>query len=388
MGAEFRQGIQKQTKGLVKRFDRIFENIIDQRLKMDGHGSGTAEESVEFLQFLLKLKDDGDAKTPLTITHLKALLMDMVVGGTDTTSNTVEFALVEMMNKPQVLRKAQQESCIVGGYTVPKGARVFVNVWVVHRDPSVWKNPLEFDPEQFLGNSKWDYSGNDFNYFPFGSGRRICAATAMAKRMFMFSLASLVHSFDWKLPEGEKLDLEEKFGIVLKKKVPLVTQIDYKVINMDRWTGFYRFCNETQIDYKVINNGPMDGFLSVCNEKYSDVVIFNVAIVDDTADPNLNLDHFLATNIPALIPASTFFQCRVRCHPFCHSRKRESFGEVAEAGGGMVQEVTQRAKDLHDKQFKLPTQKKLPCLIEKNACFECYKENDKNPLKCDDAVKN
>ncbi|CAL5356003.1 unnamed protein product [Camellia sinensis] len=68
-------GIQKQTKGLVKRFDRIFENIIDQRLKMDGHGSGTAEESVEFLQFLLKLKDDGDAKTPLTITHLKALLM-------------------------------------------------------------------------------------------------------------------------------------------------------------------------------------------------------------------------------------------------------------------------------------------------------------------------
>lgn len=262
------QGIQKRMKGLAKRFDRIFQNIIDQRLKMDGHGSGTAEESADFLQFLLKLKDDGDAKTPLTITHLKALLMDMVVGGTDTTSNTVEFALAEMMNKPQVLRKAQQEvetvvskdniveeshihklpylyavmketlrlhpalpllvphcpteSCIVGGYTVPKGARVFVNVWAVHRDPSVWKNPLEFDPERFLEDSKWDYSGNDFNYFPFGSGRRICAGTAMAERMFMFSLASLVHSFDWKLPEGEKLDLEEKFGIVLKKKVPLV----------------------------------------------------------------------------------------------------------------------------------------------------------------------
>ncbi|GMP95930.1 hypothetical protein CsSME_00044788 [Camellia sinensis var. sinensis] len=54
----------------------------------------------------------------------------------------------------------------------------------------------------------------------------------------------------------------------------------------------------------------------------------------------------------------------------------------------MVQEVTQRAKDLHDKEFKLPTQKPLPCLMEKNACFECYKENDKNPLKCADAVKN
>ncbi|KAF5954390.1 hypothetical protein HYC85_007246 [Camellia sinensis] len=53
----------------------------------------------------------------------------------------------------------------------------------------------------------------------------------------------------------------------------------------------------------------------------------------------------------------------------------------------MVQEVTQRAKDLHDKEFKLPTEKPLPCLMEKNACFECYKENDKNPLKCADAVQ-
>lgn len=44
----------------------------------------------------------------------------------------------------------------------------------------------------------------------------------MAERMVMFSLASLLHSFNWKLPVGEKLDLPEKFGIVLKKKIPLI----------------------------------------------------------------------------------------------------------------------------------------------------------------------
>ncbi|KAL7165169.1 hypothetical protein ACSBR2_040946 [Camellia fascicularis] len=65
--------------------------------------------------------------------------------------------------------------------------------------------------------------GADFNYFPFGSGRRMCAGIAMAERMFLFSLASILHSFDWKLLEGEKLDLSEKFGIVLKKRVPLMT---------------------------------------------------------------------------------------------------------------------------------------------------------------------
>ncbi|KAL3499505.1 hypothetical protein ACH5RR_038598 [Cinchona calisaya] len=258
------QGVQKKTRILAGRFDKIFERMIDQRMKGVGDDG---KESKDFLQFLLQLKDEGDAKTPLTMTHIKALLMDMVVGGTDTTSNTVEFALSEIMNKPQVLSKVQQEldtvvgkdriveesdiqklpylhavmkealrlhpalplliphcpseTCIVGGYTIPKGARVFINVWAIHRDPSIWENSLEFHPERFL-DGKWDYSGNDFNYFPFGSGRRICAGTAMAERMFMFSLASLVHSFDWRVPEGKNLDLEEKFGIVLKKRMPLV----------------------------------------------------------------------------------------------------------------------------------------------------------------------
>lgn len=190
-----------------------------------------------------------------------------MVGGTDTTSSTVEFALAEMMNNALIMIKAQQEldsvvgknsmveeshinklpylqavmkeilrlhpvlplmvphcpskSCIVGGYTVPKGARVFVNVWAIHRDASIWERPNEFVPERFL-NGKGDYSGNDFTYLPFGSGRRICAGIPMAERVVAFSLASLVHSFDWKLAEGDSLDLNEKFGIVLKKRVPLI----------------------------------------------------------------------------------------------------------------------------------------------------------------------
>ncbi|KAM5572788.1 flavonoid 3'-monooxygenase CYP75B137-like [Rosa sericea] len=260
------QGVFKQMEGLGKRFDAIFERVIDQRLRMEKEGA-KEEGSKDFLTFLLRLKEEGDSKTPFTMTHLKALLMDMVVGGTDTSSNTIEFAMSEVMNKPEVLQKVQQEleavvgknsiveeshihklpylyavmketlrlhpvlpllvphcpseTCTVGGYTIPKGSRIFVNVWAIHRDPSSWENPLEFDPTRFL-DSKWDYSGSDFKYFPFGSGRRICAGIAMAERMVMHSLATLLHSFDWKLPQGEKLDLSEKFGIVLKKKIPLV----------------------------------------------------------------------------------------------------------------------------------------------------------------------
>lgn len=192
------------------------------------------------------------------------------MGGTDTSSNTVEFAMSEIMNKPHIMKRIQKElddaigqdnmveesdihklpylravmnetlrlhpvlpllvphcpsaDSTVGGFHIPKGSRVFVNVWAIHRDPTIWENPTDFNPDRFLlHNVKWDYSGNDFSYFPFGSGRRICAGIAMAERMVLYSLATLLHCFDWKLPPGyEKVDLCEQFGIVLKKKVPLV----------------------------------------------------------------------------------------------------------------------------------------------------------------------
>ncbi|KAJ8767635.1 hypothetical protein K2173_018193 [Erythroxylum novogranatense] len=257
------QGQRKKMTNLALKFDEIFEEMIKKRVELDKEG----DESKDFLQFLLKLEDEEDSKTPLTMTHVKALLMDMIVGGSDTSSNAIEFAMAEVLNKPEVMRKAQKEldevvgkdniaeesyihslpylyaimketlrlhptlpllvphcpseNCTVGGYTVPKGARVFLNVWAIHRDPTIWENPLEFRPERFL-DKKWDYSGSDFNYFPFGSGRRICAGIAMAERMFMYSLATLLHSFDWKIPQGHKLDLTEKFGIVLKLKTSLV----------------------------------------------------------------------------------------------------------------------------------------------------------------------
>ncbi|KAI5328592.1 hypothetical protein L3X38_027989 [Prunus dulcis] len=71
------QGIKKQMEGLVRRFDGIFEQMIDQRLlKMEEEG---AKESQDFLTSLLKLKEEGgDSKTPLTMTHIKALLMTHV----------------------------------------------------------------------------------------------------------------------------------------------------------------------------------------------------------------------------------------------------------------------------------------------------------------------
>jgi cytochrome P450 len=193
-----------------------------------------------------------------------------VVGGSDTTTTMVEWVMSELLQHPAAMGKVNEElaeivgvdslvedthlpklhyldavikealrlhpaipllvprcpgqSSTIGGYWVPKGTTVFLNVWGIHRDPKNWQNPLEFQPERFLsdGQSGLDYSGNNFNYLPFGSGRRICAGIPLAERSLLYVLGSFLHSYEWKLPQGTQVDLADKFGIVAKKANPMV----------------------------------------------------------------------------------------------------------------------------------------------------------------------
>ncbi|XP_022864427.1 cytochrome P450 76C1-like [Olea europaea var. sylvestris] len=91
-------------------------------------------------------------------------------------------------------------------------------------DPQIWENPSEFMPERFLNGDSGklcDYLGNNFEYLPFGSGRRICPGLHLAEKLVMYVLASLLHSFDWKIPEGKNLDVSETLGIIMRKTEPL-----------------------------------------------------------------------------------------------------------------------------------------------------------------------
>ena len=116
------------------------------------------------------------------------------------------------------------EACELMGYTVPKNSPVFVNVWAIGRDPAIWDEALAFKPERFLG-SDLVFKGFDFEFLPFGSGRRICPGMTMGSKQVVWMMANLIHCFDWSLPDGqssEDLDMSDKLGITLQKKQPLV----------------------------------------------------------------------------------------------------------------------------------------------------------------------
>ncbi|KAL5538037.1 hypothetical protein UlMin_044522 [Ulmus minor] len=272
------QGIERETREIKDLFEVMFDSAIEKRRKLNNmEETRDGDERKDFLQFLLELHD---AEMSITTDQLKALLMDTVVGGTDTTTTVVEWTMAELLKHPKVMKKVQEEltrvvglnktieefhlsqltylnaaiketfrlhptlpflvprcpsqSATIGGFHVPKGTRVFLNVWAIQRDPSIWEDPLEFRPERFLNDpNKYDYSGNNFHFFPFGSGRRLCAGLPLAERMMVYILASFLHSFDWKLPPGGKLELSDRFGIVTKKSEPLIAIPTPRLSNLE-----------------------------------------------------------------------------------------------------------------------------------------------------------
>ena len=197
------------------------------------------------------------------------MLQDLFAAGTDTTSSTLEWAMAELLHNPETLLKARmellqtigqdkqvkesditrlpyvqavvketfrlhpavpfllprrvEEDTDIEGFTVPKNAQVLVNAWAIGRDPNTWENPNSFVPERFLGLDM-DVKGQNFELIPFGAGRRICPGLPLAIRMVHLMLASLIHSYDWKLEDGvtpENMNMEERYGISLQKAQPL-----------------------------------------------------------------------------------------------------------------------------------------------------------------------
>ncbi|WRX19173.1 Cytochrome P450 - like 10 [Theobroma cacao] len=137
---------------------------------------------------------------------------------------------------PLLLPRKPSMTCTMAGYTIPKDSRILINACSIQRDPEFWEDPLQFEPDRFLKDTeKGYYLGNDFHFSPFGSGRRICVGIPMAERMIPHVLAALVHSFKWKLPEGTKLDIQEKFGITLKKVETLVAVPAARLSNSEQY---------------------------------------------------------------------------------------------------------------------------------------------------------
>ncbi|XP_073013720.1 cytochrome P450 71AP13-like [Typha latifolia] len=261
----------KTFKKFDKLLDEILEEHLEKRRRRKEGGGGKEEGEEDLVDVLLDEKEGEGLEMPLTLDNVKAVIFDMFAAGTDATFITLDWGMTELLMNPTAMKRAQDEvRSIVGGgrttvaetdlhrmhylkavvkeifrlhppvplllpresmepvtlhgYEVPANTRIYVNAWVIGRDPGTWENPEKFEPGRFLG-SNIDYKGQDFELIPFGAGRRGCPAVTFGTVSIEIALAQLLYSFDWKLPPGvkaEDLDMTEVFGITMHQTEQLV----------------------------------------------------------------------------------------------------------------------------------------------------------------------
>ena len=178
--------------------------------------------------------DTGQRLSDEDICHELVVFM---AAGHDTTATTLTYALWALGHHPDLQRRAAQEVIALGerpltaedvphlGYVVQvlhealrlcppaavttrmatqdfdvdgcrmeAGTLMVVGIYAMHRDPTLWERPLEFDPDRFSAEKS---KGRDrWQYLPFGGGPRSCIGDHFAMLEATLGLATIIRNVE------------------------------------------------------------------------------------------------------------------------------------------------------------------------------------------------
>ncbi|KAF2305851.1 hypothetical protein GH714_008449 [Hevea brasiliensis] len=224
------KGYVGDMKRTAKEMDEVLGRWVkehrEQRLK-----GGIKEEEQDFIHVMLSVMDDGKISANEIDNIIKGTCFSLILGGNDTNVVTLTWALSLLLNNRIVLKKAQDEldiqvgkhqrveesdvknlvylqaivketlrlypatplsvqreameDCMIAGFHIPAGTRLFVNLW----------------------------KGQDFEYLPFGSGRRMCPGVSFALQVLILTLARLLHGFELRTVSDSPVDMSESPGL-------------------------------------------------------------------------------------------------------------------------------------------------------------------------------
>ncbi|KAJ9549008.1 hypothetical protein OSB04_021551, partial [Centaurea solstitialis] len=278
-------GLTRKLKSLSKDIDEMLELLIKE--KEDGNVSMLQRcDQTSFIDILLSLRNEysnthDNLLASIDRLTMKAVLLDMLAGGIDTSKSSIEWILSALIKHPRVMKKLREEiktvvgdkqmveetdlaklsylhmvikeglrlypvgpllvphesieDIVINGYNIPKKTLVLINIWAIGRDPKVWsENWPEFRPERFL-EREIDFRGPEFQLMTFGIGRRGCPGMNLGLLNIGLVVSNLVHCFDWILPNGmspDDLDMNEKFGLNMPKIEPLLAIPTYRMATL------------------------------------------------------------------------------------------------------------------------------------------------------------
>ncbi|KAA8546032.1 hypothetical protein F0562_020517 [Nyssa sinensis] len=230
------QGFNKRLASARGSLDGFIDKIIDDHMakkkKSEKNCTDDSEVDTDMVDELLAFYSEDAAKSysdgmqsAITITkdNIKALIMDVMFGGTETVASAIEWTMAELMKSREDMKKVQQElddvvgldrrvhesdlekltylKCVVkeilrlhppiplllhetaeestvAGYKIPAKSRVMINAWAIGRDKTAWDEPETFKPSRFLKGGTPDFKGSNFEFIPFGSGSTVVPGNA------------------------------------------------------------------------------------------------------------------------------------------------------------------------------------------------------------------
>ncbi|NWI61948.1 CP17A lyase, partial [Todus mexicanus] len=269
---------------LLKRCLKVRDQLLQQ--KFTEHKEAFCGDTVRdlmdaLLQVRLRAKNSSPPEPGLELTddHLLMTVGDIFGAGVETTTTVLKWAVLYLLHYPEVQRKIQEEmdqkiglarhphlsdrpllpyleatisevlrirpvsplliphvslaDTSIGEYSIPKGARVIINLWSVHHDEKEWDKPEEFNPGRFLDERGQHIHSPSPSYLPFGAGIRVCLGEVLAKMELFLFLAWVLQRFTLECPQDQPLpSLEGKFGVVLQ-----VQKFHVKARLRDTWRG-------------------------------------------------------------------------------------------------------------------------------------------------------
>lgn len=249
---------QKQATNVFTTLETAMEEIVEEKKTTHIHG-----QRGDYLNSYLTEKATRSRTEDATAEWFsdKALIHNLrsfFVTGTEFTANTLMWCIIYMMQNPELQQKIQKEidkavepgrlpmwsdriitplteatlleiQRIVSlsplsyprrnidtvqllGHKIPKNSYVISNLWNVHHDPDLWKNPEEFQPERFLTENGEVYKPEHF--MPFSIGKRQCLGESLAQMELYLYFTALLQNFTFEAVKDDPVPpLDKVLGV-------------------------------------------------------------------------------------------------------------------------------------------------------------------------------
>lgn len=252
-------GRHRQFKKEIAVFDDLIYGIINER-------RNSGESKPDLLQMLMDV-EDADTGERMTDLQLRDELITLFSAGHETSANALAWTWYLLAQNPEIVQKLRAEvntvladgrmptfedlrklsytkqvidegmrlyppawvvgrraekEIIINDYKIPKGRNVLLEIYLMHRSPDLWENPLTFDPDRFSPEAVKNRNSNQ--YLPFGAGPRMCIGNHFAVMEMQLLMAAMVQRFDFEIVENHPVELDPLVTLRPKHGIKMVVK--------------------------------------------------------------------------------------------------------------------------------------------------------------------